>query len=87
MSRCNQTLLHGSSGASGAGAVLDMQAAAVEETALLQGPVTACRTRLAALLQDWPDHPLLTQLLAICDRMLGRPHALTVSRCPRLDAA
>ncbi|KAK9809153.1 hypothetical protein WJX72_010301 [[Myrmecia] bisecta] len=51
--------------------VVDMQQAAVEETALLQGPVTASRTRLLQLLEEWPDHPLLAQLLAICDRLLA----------------
>ena len=38
---------------------------------LLQGPVRAVRTRLTELLAEWPDHPLLAQLAAIADRLLG----------------
>ena len=38
---------------------------------LLQGPVRGVRARLAELLAEWPDHPLLTQLAAIADRLLG----------------
>ena len=38
-----------------------------------QGPVGATRARLEALLEEWPDHPLLTHLRDICDRMLDLP--------------
>ena len=43
----------------------------MEEAVLLQGPVRGVRARLAELLAEWPDHPLLTQLAAIADRLLG----------------
>lgn len=54
-----------------AGEALDIQQACVEEAALLQAPVSALRARLAQLLQEWPEHPVLLQLLAICDRLTG----------------
>jgi len=43
------------------------------EMALLVPPVAAIRRRLTTLLEEWPDHPLLTQLTQICDRMLALP--------------
>ena len=43
------------------------------EMALIVPPVAAARRRLTVLLEEWPDHPLLTQLAAICDRMLALP--------------
>jgi len=43
------------------------------EMALIVPPVAAARRRLTALLEEWPEHPLLTQLAEICDRMLGLP--------------
>ena len=50
---------------------MDIQQACVEEAALLQGPVSALKKRLHQLLQDWPEHPVLEQLLAICHRLTG----------------
>ena len=52
-------------------AAIDLQGPVVEEAVLLQGPVRGVRARLAELLAEWPDHPLLTQLAAIADRLLG----------------
>lgn len=53
---------------------MDIQGPVVEETVLLQGPVRGMRGRLAQLLLEWSDHPLLLQLDAICERLLGAPH-------------
>ena len=53
------------------GDALDIQQACVEEAALLQGPVSALRVRLAQLLLEWPEHPVLLLLHAICDRLTG----------------
>lgn len=50
---------------------MDIQQACVEEAALLQGPVSALKGRLHQLLQEWPEHPVLDQLLAICHRLTG----------------
>ena len=36
-------------------------------------PVAATRARIANLLSEWPDHPLLSQLAEICDRVLQLP--------------
>ncbi len=52
-------------------AAVDLQGPVVEEAVLLQGPVRGVRARLTELLAEWPDHPLLTQLAAIADRLLG----------------
>ena len=57
-----------------AGDAVDIQQACVEEAALLQGPVSALKARLNQLLQEWPEHPVLTQLLAICHRLTGLLH-------------
>lgn len=54
-----------------AGAAVDLRGPVVEETALLAAPVVGVRDRLAALLAQWPEHPILAQLNAICDRLLG----------------
>ncbi len=56
-----------------AGDAVDIQQACVEEAALLQGPVCAVKARLVQLLAEWPEHPVLVQLLAICDRLTGMP--------------
>lgn len=50
---------------------MDIQQACVEEAALLQAPVAALKQRLQQLLDDWPEHPVLVQLVAICDRLTG----------------
>lgn len=54
---------------------VDMQQPAVQEVSLAQGPVMAVVGRLRALLADWPDNPLLLQLLAIAERLLSLPLA------------
>ena len=40
------------------------------EMALVVAPVGATLARITGLLQEWPDHPLLTQLAEICNRVL-----------------
>jgi hypothetical protein len=54
-----------------AGEAVDLRGPVVEEAALLAAPVLGVRDRLAALLAEWPEHPILAQLTAICDRLLG----------------
>ena len=70
-----------------AGDAVDIQQACVEEAALLQGPVSAVKKRLQHLLQEWPEHPVLDQLLAICHRLTGaltHPLATTLGPEPKL---
>ena len=43
------------------------------EMVLVVAPVAATRARIANLLSEWPDHPLLSQLAEICDRVLQLP--------------
>ena len=43
----------------------------MEEAVLLQGPVRTMCGRLASLMLEYPEHPLLLQLDAICERLLG----------------
>ncbi len=38
---------------------------------LLEEPVSSMQQRVAHLLAEWPDNPLLMQLKAICQRLLG----------------
>jgi len=60
----------------------------VEEAALLAGPVCGLKARLEQLLVEWPEHPVLVQLSAICDRLTGMPSStLTPLLChnPHLD--
>ncbi len=54
-----------------AGDAVDIQQACVEEAALLAGPVCGLKARLEQLLLEWPEHPVLVQLSAICDRLTG----------------
>lgn len=54
-----------------AGDAVDIQQACVEEAALLAGPVCGLKARLEQLLVEWPEHPVLVQLSAICDRLTG----------------
>ena len=73
-----------------AGDAVDIQQACVEEAALLQGPVSALKKRLHHLLQEWPEHPVLDQLLAICHRLTGAlTHPLATNLRPesKLPAA
>ena len=50
---------------------VDVQKACVEEAVLVQEPLLGFKARLAALLVEWPDHPVLLQLDAITDRILS----------------
>jgi midasin len=54
-------------------ALLNMQESRMEETALVQAPLEALSSRLDELLEEWPDHPLLGQLRAICGRVIALP--------------
>ena len=70
------TLTAASSSSSSSDAVeaqLDMQQPFPEETVLMQAPLAVLSQRLHVLLEEWPEHPLLQQLLAIVDRLLGLP--------------
>lgn len=69
-----------------AGDAVDVQQACVAEAALLQGPVSALKKRLHSLLQEWPEHPVLDQLLAICHRLTGAL-ADTVTCCLVLNTS
>ena len=65
---------HDSVTASGAGApelTVDMAEACAAETGLLDEPLQGMQGRLGRLLADWPDNPILTQLLALCARLAG----------------
>jgi midasin len=52
---------------------LDMQQPFPEEAFLMQQPLSGMSHRLIQLLEEWPEHPLLLQLLAIVERLLGLP--------------
>lgn len=39
----------------------------------MQAPLGCMLARLGELLEEWPDHPLLSQLAAICRRVLQLP--------------
>ena len=39
----------------------------------VQAPVGATQRRLQELLEEWPEHPLLVQLQAICNRIMSLP--------------
>lgn len=39
----------------------------------MESPVAGMRARLAGLLAEWPEHPVLLQLDALCARLLGMP--------------
>ena len=42
------------------------------EVGLLDDPIQAMQTRLQQLLADWPENPILTQLLVLCQRLTGK---------------
>ena len=54
-----------------AAAPFDMEAPAPAEAGLLEAPVQALEDRLQQLLADWPEHPILSQLAALCQRLTG----------------
>ena len=62
-----------SASATAAESTVDVQASSTPELELLIPPVQALQARLAELLEEWPDNPLLEQLKAICSRLLGMP--------------
>lgn len=50
---------------------IDVQKPALSEVMMLRAPVSQLLSHLKALLQEWPENPLLEQLSAICRRLLG----------------
>ncbi len=50
-----------------------MEKPSLAEAGLMEEPVQALRARLEQLMADWPDHPILCQLLVLCDRLVGAP--------------
>jgi hypothetical protein len=48
-----------------------MEAPSPVEAALLQEPVQALAARLGQLLAEWPEHPILSQLLSLSARLTG----------------
>ena len=51
------------------------------EVGLLDDPIQAMQARLQQLLVDWPENPILTQLLVLCQRLTGEH--LSVSHLAR----
>ena len=49
------------------------------EVGLLDEPLQAMQARLQQLLADWPENPILTQLLVLCQRLTGQRRCLSVS--------
>ena len=69
----------------GAGApelTVDMAEACAAETGLLDEPLQGMQGRLGQLLADWPDNPILTQLLALCARLAGEHSACNHAPMP-----
>ena len=60
---------------------MDVQRPVPGEAALLQGPVTAVRRRITELLQEWPEHPILAQLLTVSNRLLGKGFCIFSLHC------
>ena len=52
---------------------IDMYAGNVSEAILIHKPLDALQGRLSELLKEWPDHPVLSQLHAIIERILDFP--------------
>ena len=46
------------------------------EAGLLDEPLQAMQDRLHQLLAEWPENPILTQLLVLCQRLTGAPLSL-----------
>ncbi|KAL0049173.1 hypothetical protein WJX82_008148 [Trebouxia sp. C0006] len=67
----HQELVAAPTPVAGQGDAVDIQKACVEEAALLAGPVCGLKARMEQLLLEWPEHPVLVQLSAICDRLTG----------------
>lgn len=58
------------------GTPLDMEAPSLAEAGLLEEPVQALAARLQELLDEWPEHPILSQLLLLCERLTGEQRRL-----------
>lgn len=52
---------------------VDVTLPCVSEAALLLAPVGGVRSRLEELLAEWPEHPVLLQLHALCERIISLP--------------
>ena len=54
------------------------------EVGLLEEPLQAMQERLTQLLADWPENPILMQLLALCQRLAGesQPHPCALGGSP-----
>ena len=50
----------------------------LREVQLVQAPLHALSTRLSELLQEWPEHPVLIQIIDICKRILHFPATSSV---------
>ena len=56
---------------------VDMEKPCMPEAGLLDEPLQAMQDpRLRQLLADWPENPILTQLLVLCQRLTGEPLCL-----------
>ena len=51
--------------------LVDMEKPCMPEVSLLDEPLQAMQDRLRQLLADWPENPILTQLLVLCQRLTG----------------
>ena len=60
----------------------DMEEPCGAETGLLDEPLQGLQGRLGQLLADWPDNPILTQLLALCARLAGEASACNCAHTP-----
>lgn len=60
------------------GSGVDINGPCVEEVCLLQAPIAAMAERLRALLAEFPEHPVLLSLAAICARCLALPVTCTL---------
>lgn len=57
---------------------VDINGPCVEEVCLLQAPIATMADRLRALLGEFPEHPVLVSLAAICARCLSLPVTCTL---------
>ena len=49
-----------------------MEKPCMPEAGLLDEPLQAMQDRLHQLLAEWPENPILTQLLVLCQRLTGK---------------
>ena len=52
---------------------VEMYSSNIAESLRIQEPMEALVRRIEALLEEWPDHPILEQLAKICKRLLELP--------------